>query len=96
MMALLVIGGATQVRADGEAKVEPGTQWVDPVAFYELKDVTTADLKRDYDQGDIDVNKVMTKKGVKIYGLKLKPIAVAGHVEEQHQFGELEDADYSY
>lgn len=96
MVALLVIGGATQVRADGEAKVEPGTQWVDPVAFYELQDVTTADLKRDYDQGDIDVNKVMTKKGVKIYGLKLKPIAVAGHVEGQHQFGELEDADYSY
>ena len=51
--------------ADGEDKVEPGTQWVDPVAFYGLMDITTSDLTRAYDQGDIDVNKVMMEKGVK-------------------------------
>ena len=95
-LGLFLVCHTLPARADGEDKVEPGTQWVDPVAFYELQDVTTADLKRDYDQGDIDVNKVMKNKGVKIYGLKLKPVAVAGHVEGQHQFGELVDADYSY
>lgn len=95
-LGLFLVCHTLPARADGEDKVEPGTQWVDPVAFYELQDVTATDLKRDYDQGDIDVNKVMKNKGVKIYGLKLKPVAAAGHVEGQHQFGELEDADYSY
>lgn len=95
-LGLFLVCHTLPARADGEDKVEPGTQWVDPVAFYELQDVTATDLKRDYDQGDIDVNKVMKNKGVKIYGLKLKPVAVAGHVEGQHQFGELVDADYSY
>lgn len=96
MVALLVIGGATQVRADGEAKVEQGTQWVDPVAFYELQDITTADLKRDYDQGDIDVNKVMTKKGVKIYGLKLKPLCGATYVEQFAHITEIGEANPTF
>ena len=82
--------------ADGEDKVEPGTQWVDPVAFYGLMDITTSDLTRAYDQGDIDVNKVMMEKGVKIYGLKLKPIAAAGHVEGQLPMGQLKDTESTY
>ena len=90
-----VLGGAfmltTNARADGEDKVEPGTQWVDPVAFYSLIDITTSDLQRAYDQGDIDFNKVMKKKGVKVFGLKLKPVAIAAHIDGEKPIGEHED-----
>ena len=81
----------TNARADGEDKVEPGTQWVYPVAFYSLMDITTSDLQRAYDQGDIDFNKVMKKKGVKVFGLKLKPVAIAAHIDGEKPIGEHED-----
>ena len=90
-LGLFLVCHTLPARADGEDKVEPGTQWVDPVAFYELQDVTTADLKRDYDQGDIDVNKVMKNKGVKIYGLKLKPVAIAAHIPGEQEIGQSID-----
>lgn len=90
-LGLFLVCHTLPARADGEDKVEPGTQWVDPVAFYELQDVTATDLKRDYDQGDIDVNKVMKKKGVKIYGLKLKPIAIAAHIPGEQEIGQRID-----
>ena len=67
--------------ADGE-QVEGGSVWVDPVEFFHLQDITTTDLKRDYDQGDIDINKVLKKSGEKIYGLRIKPVVAAGYVEE--------------
>ena len=44
--------------ADGE-QVEGGLVWVDPVEFFHLQDITTTDLRRDYDQGDIDINEVL-------------------------------------
>ncbi len=99
-----VLGGAfmltTNARADGEDKVEPGTQWVDPVAFYSLMDITTSDLQRAYDQGDIDFNKVMKKKGVKVFGLKLKPVAIAAHIDGEKPIGEhvdwIETQAYEY
>ncbi len=87
---------ATTARADGEDRSDPGTQWVDPVAFYSLMDITTSDLQRAYDQGDIDFNKVMKKKGVKVFGLKLKPVAIAGHVEGQQPMGQLKDTESTY
>ncbi len=93
VVALLL---TTAARADGEDKVEPGTQWVDPVAFYSLMDITTSDLQRAYDQGDIDFNKVMKTKGVKVFGLKLKPVAIAGHVEGQQPMGQLKDTESTY
>lgn len=90
-LGLFLVCHTLPARADGEDKVEPGTQWVDPVTFYELQDVTTANLKRDYDQGDIDVNKVMKNKGVKIYGLKLKPVAIAAHIPGEQEIGQSID-----
>ncbi|MBR1594611.1 MAG: hypothetical protein IJ659_07560 [Alloprevotella sp.] len=69
--------------ADGEQRNhEAGTKWVDPVEFYHLQDVNRTDFQRDYDQGDIDFNKEVAKKGTKVYGLRLKPIAAAFDVEK--------------
>ena len=74
---------AVMAYADGEQRNhEQGTRWVDPVEFYELQDIDRTDLQRDYDQGDIDFNKVMKKKGLKVYGLRLKPFCAAGIVEK--------------
>ena len=67
--------------ADGE-QVEAGLVWVDPVEFFHLQDITTTDLRRDYDQGDIDINEVLKNSGEEIYGLRIKPIVAAGYVEE--------------
>ena len=86
--------GALPALADGEDRSEAGTQWVDPVAFYDLMDIEASDYKPDYDQGNVDVVSVMIKRGLKVYGLKLKPIAIAAHVEGVHPLGELDDIDY--
>ena len=83
-------------RADGEERSEAGTQWVDPVAFYDLLEVEGGDYEPDYDQGNVEFVNVLREKGLKVYGMKLKPIAVAGHVEGVHPIGELDDIDYVY
>ena len=79
---LLSVWNAAAVWADGEERNDKGTRWVDPVEFYELQDINRTDFKSDYDQGDIDFNKELKKKGVKVYGLRLKPIAGAAWVEK--------------
>lgn len=64
--------------ADGEQKFhEQGTKWVDPVEYYNLQDINRTDFQRSYDQGDIDFNKEIARKGKKVYGLRLKPFAGA-------------------
>ena len=69
--------------ADGEQRNhEPGTKWVDPVEFYHLQDISRTDFQRDYDKGDIDFNKVMKDKGVKVYGLRLKPVAATWYAKK--------------
>ena len=84
---LLAVALCLPVLADGEQRYhEASTKWVDPVEFYHLQDINRTDLQRDYDQGDIDFNKVLKEKGVKVYGLRLKPIAGAGHVEKFAQY----------
>ena len=77
--------------ADGEERNEAGTRWVDPVEFYELQDINRTDFQRDYDQGDIDFNRVLKDKGVKVYGLRLKPIAIAGHIPGEQVVGQRVD-----
>ena len=73
---------ALSARADGEERNEKGTTWVDPVEFYHLQDISRTDFQRDYDQGDIDFNRVLKEKGVKVFGLRLKPFCAAGLVEK--------------
>ncbi|MBR6489638.1 MAG: hypothetical protein IKT03_03795, partial [Muribaculaceae bacterium] len=77
---LLVSCVSFDALADGEQYEGGGTRWVDPVVFFKLQDINSTDFKRDYDQGDIDINRVIREKGVKIYGMRLKPIAAAGVV----------------
>ena len=48
--ALLLSWNSASVWADGEDRSEAGTQWVDPVAFYDLMDIEGSDYKPDYDQ----------------------------------------------
>ena len=87
---------AVTARADGEQRNhEAGTKWVDPVEFFELQDIGRTDFQRDYDQGDIDFNKVLKEKGVKVYGLRLKPIAGAVWVEKYAEHTWLCDKGYS-
>ena len=77
--------------ADGEQRnFEVGTRWVDPVEFYELQDINRTDFQRDYDQGDIDFNKVIKAKGLKVYGLRLKPFCGATYVEKFAYITELD------
>ena len=77
--------------ADGEQRnFEVGTRWVDPVEFYELQDINRTDFQRDYDQGDIDFNKVVKDKGLKVYGLRLKPFCGATYVEKFAYITELD------
>ncbi len=86
-------------RADGEERNEKGTTWVDPVEFYHLQDISRTDFQRDYDQGDIDFNRVLKEKGVKVYGLRLKPVAGAMRVRKFMDIGydeEFRSADLSY
>ena len=80
-LAMSLAFSALQARADGE-QIEGGSTWVDPVEFFKLQDIDYTDCRRDYDQGDIDFNNVLLKSGVKVYGLRLKPLCIAGHVEE--------------
>ena len=82
LLGLLLACHALAARADGEERNEQGTKWVDPVEFYHLQDVHRSDYQRSYDQGDIDFNKEIAAKGVKVYGLRLKPIAAAVWVEK--------------
>lgn len=78
--------------ADGEERnFEVGTKWVDPVEFYELQDISRTDFQRDYDQGDIDFNKEIARKGVKVYGLRLKPVCAADYVEKFAHITEIEE-----
>ncbi len=84
---------ALSARADGEERNEAGTRWVDPVEFYELQDIGYTDISRDYDQGDIDVGKVIAKKGVTVYGLRLKPFCAATFVEKFAHITELDEAN---
>ena len=71
------------VLADGEQRFhEEGTVWVDPVEYFELQDINHNDLNRDYDQGDININNVIKRKGKKVYGLRLKPIAGAMRIKD--------------
>ena len=97
MKQLLFLATLLQVfliaaRADGEQRNhEKGTTWVDPVEFYHLQDISSADLQRDYDQGDINFNKVLEERGVKVYGLRLKPIAGAMRVRKFMNIGYDED-----
>lgn len=95
VFTLLAVALCLSAYADGEQRHhEAGTKWVDPVEFYHLQDINRTDLQRDYDQGDIDFNKVLKEKGVKVYGLRLKPIAGAGHVEKfAHYFTNYYDYD---
>ena len=80
---LLLCWHCTSLWADGEQRNhEEGTRWVDPVEFYEMQNIDRTDLQRDYDQGDIDFCKVVKDKGLKVYGLRLKPIAGAFVVEK--------------
>ena len=88
---------ADTARADGEQRNhEEGTRWVDPVEFYELQDIDRTDFQRDYDQGDIDVNKEIAKKGVKVYGLRLKPFCAADYVEKFAHITEIDDLDPTF
>ena len=73
---------AATALADGEDINKPGTQWVDPVEFYHLQDISRTDITRDYDKGDIDFNKVMKEKGVRVYGLRLKPVAATWYAKK--------------
>ena len=89
--ALLLMIVSTPVWADGEERNhEAGTRWVDPVEFYELQDINRTDFQRDYDQGDIDFNKVVKDKGLKVYGLRLKPFCGATYVEKFAYITELD------
>ena len=91
---LLFAWNAVAVWADGDQRNhEPGTRWVDPVEFYELQDIGRTDFQRDYDQGDIDFSKVVKEKGLKVYGLKLKPFCGATFVEKFAHITELDDSN---
>ena len=88
---LLLSCNSASVWADGEERNEAGTRWVDPVEFFELQEIGHTDFQRDYDQGDIDFNRVLKDKGVKVYGLRLKPIAIAGHIPGEQVVGQRVD-----
>ena len=93
----LCTGSVLPAFADGEERNhEAGTKWVDPVEFYELQDVERTDFQRDYDQGDIDFNKEIAKKGVKVYGLRLKPFCAADYVEKFAHITEIDDLDPTF
>ena len=83
--------------ADGDQRQGDGTRWVDPVGFFKLQDINRTDFQRDYDQGDIDFNKVLAKKGIKVYGLNLKPVAAAGIPEKYgSMFGKSHNVEFDY
>ena len=79
----MIFFGVLPAFADGEQINGGGTRWVDPVVFFKLQDINNNNLQRSYYKGDIDINKVIKKKGVKIYGMRLKPIAAAGMVPSE-------------
>ena len=74
--------------ADGEKLEQVGAVWVNPVEYYSLRELNRTDFQRDYDQGDIDFNRVLVDAGLKVYALKLKPIAIAGHIEGEEEVGQ--------
>ena len=80
-------------RADGEKLVQDGTVWVNPVEFFSLRELNRTDYTRAYDQGDIDFNRVLKDAGLKVYGLKLKPIAIAAHIDGELPIGQRVDWD---
>ena len=82
---------ATTAHADGEKLVQDGTVWVNPVEFFSLRELNRTDYTRAYDQGDIDFNRVLVDAGLKVYALKLKPIAIAGHIEGEEEVGQKKD-----
>lgn len=81
LLALFLLGTLT-AWADGEQINTNGTRWVDPVVLLKLQDIDRTDLQHSYCNGDIDINKVIKEKGLKIYGMRLKPIAAAGWVPD--------------
>lgn len=83
VIALILAFCAPTAIADGDQINGGGTRWVDPVVFFKLQDITSNNLQRNYRTGDIDINKVIKKKGVKIYGMRLKPIAAAGIIPSE-------------
>lgn len=80
-------------RADGEKLVQDGTVWVNPVEFFSLRELNRTDYTRAYDQGDIDFNRVLMDAGLKVYGLKLRPIAIAAHIDGELPIGQRVDWD---
>lgn len=82
ILTCLLAATLTAFADGGQRNHEQGTKWVDPVEYFELQDIDRTDFQRDYDQGDIDFNKVIKQKGKKIYGLRLKPFAGAMRVEK--------------
>ena len=82
ILTCLLAATLTAFADGGQRNHEQGTKWVDPVEYFNLQDINRTDLRRDYDQGDIDINKVIKQKGKKIYGLRLKPFAGALDVEQ--------------
>lgn len=84
---VLSVSCAMPALADGEQINGGGTRWVDPVVFFKLQDITSSDLQRNYRTGDININKVIKKKGVKIYGMRIKPIAAAGMIPSEIRRG---------
>ncbi len=88
MALIAMLAVAMMAWADGDQREgEQGTKWVDPVEYFELQDISGNDLQRDYDQGDIDISKVIKQKGKKVYGLRLKPIAGAARVRKYLNIG---------
>ena len=99
MALIAMLAVAMMAWADGDQREgEQGTKWVDPVEYFELQDISGNDLQRDYDQGDIDISKVIKQKGKKVYGLRLKPIAGAVRVRKFLNIGcdEFVSGDISY
>lgn len=101
MMCTMLVAFATSLSLHaqfGVQRSEPGTCWVNPVEYFKLQSISRTDYQRDYDQGDIDFNKVLKKSGTKVFGLKLKPVCAAGYPEKYAYLTHLgtEDAVYHF
>ena len=97
---LLFAWNATALWADGEKLQQDGTVWVNPVEFFSLRELNRTDYTRAYDQGDIDFNRILKDAGLKVYGIKLKPIAIAAHIDGEVPIGQyidwIETDSYNY
>ena len=97
---MLFAWNATALWADGEKLQQDGTVWVNPVEFFSMREMNRTDFQRDYDQGDIDFNRILKDAGLKVYGIKLKPIAIAAHIDGEVPIGQyidwIETDSYNY